>query len=118
MLLIIIEVITCVYSLHKRLKHNLTQNVRLCRLLQVSIYEWTSDKELRVECSFLNNILALYLKSKGDFILVSVALNKLFNCKHNSIKFYYFDRPTDRPTEDKQKFLTGFLTFLIVLYMY
>ncbi|CAH3106628.1 unnamed protein product [Pocillopora meandrina] len=36
----------------------------------VSIYEWTADKELRVECSFLNNILALYLKSKGDFILV------------------------------------------------
>ena len=85
MLLIITEVITCVYSFQKRLKHNLTQNVRLCRLLQVSIYEWTSDKELRVECSFLNNILALYLKSKGDFILVSVAQNKLFNCKHNSI---------------------------------
>ena len=40
-------------------------------VLQVSIYEWTADKELRVECSFLNNILALYLKSKGDFILVS-----------------------------------------------
>ena len=38
---------------------------------QVSVYEWMPDKELRVECSFLNNIVALYLKSKGDFILVS-----------------------------------------------
>lgn len=44
---------------------------------QVSIYEWTADKELRVECSFLNNILALYLKSKGDFILVCVAFCNL-----------------------------------------
>ena len=46
--------------------------------VQVHIYEWTADKELRSECHFLNNILALYLKSKGDFILVSVAFLKLF----------------------------------------
>lgn len=34
------------------------------------LYEWTSDKDLRLECSHFNNILALYLKTKGDFILV------------------------------------------------
>jgi DNA damage-binding protein 1 len=39
-------------------------------LLQVRLFEWTSDKELRVECSHLNNIIALYLKTKGDFVLV------------------------------------------------
>lgn len=36
----------------------------------VSIYEWTADKELRQECCYHNTILALFLKAKGDFILV------------------------------------------------
>jgi len=36
----------------------------------VSIYEWTPDKELRQECNYHNTILALYLKAKGDFVLV------------------------------------------------
>jgi len=38
--------------------------------MQVRLFEWTNDKELRVECSHLNNIVALYLKTKGDFVLV------------------------------------------------
>ncbi len=37
---------------------------------QVRLFEWTSEKELRVECSYFNNILSLYLKYKGDFVLV------------------------------------------------
>ncbi|XP_049877553.1 DNA damage-binding protein 1 [Pectinophora gossypiella] len=36
----------------------------------VRLFEWTSEKELRLECSHFNNIVALYLKVKGDFILV------------------------------------------------
>ncbi|KXJ10807.1 DNA damage-binding protein 1a [Exaiptasia diaphana] len=36
----------------------------------VGIFEWTADKELRPECWYYDNILALYLKTKGDFILV------------------------------------------------
>lgn len=36
----------------------------------VRLFEWTSEKELRLECSHFNNIIALYLKVKGDFILV------------------------------------------------
>ena len=40
-------------------------------LIQVRLFEWTSEKELRLECSYFNNILALYLKSKGDFVLVA-----------------------------------------------
>ncbi|TRY64004.1 hypothetical protein TCAL_00788 [Tigriopus californicus] len=36
----------------------------------VRLWEWTSEKELRLECSHFNNILALYLKTRGDFILV------------------------------------------------
>ncbi|XP_075983007.1 DNA damage-binding protein pic [Anticarsia gemmatalis] len=36
----------------------------------VRLFEWTSEKELRLECSHFNNVVALYLKVKGDFILV------------------------------------------------
>ncbi|ESN93168.1 hypothetical protein HELRODRAFT_187538 [Helobdella robusta] len=36
----------------------------------IRLFEWTSEKEFRQESSHLNNILALFLKTKGDFILV------------------------------------------------
>jgi DNA damage-binding protein 1 len=36
----------------------------------VRLFEWTAEKELRLECSHFNNIVALFLKTKGDFILV------------------------------------------------
>ncbi|XP_001607743.2 DNA damage-binding protein 1 [Nasonia vitripennis] len=36
----------------------------------VRLFEWTAEKELRLECSHFNNIIALYLKTKGDFVLV------------------------------------------------
>jgi DNA damage-binding protein 1 len=35
----------------------------------VHLFEWTNEKELTVECSFYNFIVALYLKVKGDFVL-------------------------------------------------
>jgi hypothetical protein len=37
---------------------------------KVRLFEWTAEKELRLECSHFNNIISLYLKTKGDFILV------------------------------------------------
>lgn len=36
----------------------------------VRLYEWTKERELQNECSYFNTIMALYLKTKGDFILV------------------------------------------------
>jgi DNA damage-binding protein 1 len=36
----------------------------------VRLFEFTKDRELHNECSFYNNIMALYMKTKGDFILV------------------------------------------------
>lgn len=36
----------------------------------VRLFEWTAEKELRLECSHFNNVQALHLKTKGDFILV------------------------------------------------
>lgn len=44
--------------------------MRAAFLFQVRLYEWTAEKELRTECNHYNNIMALYLKTKGDFILV------------------------------------------------
>lgn len=37
---------------------------------QVRLFEWTADKELRPECQHSNNIVSLYIKVKGEFILV------------------------------------------------
>ena len=36
----------------------------------VRIYDWTSEREVRLECSHANMITALTLRTKGDFILV------------------------------------------------
>lgn len=36
----------------------------------VRLFEWNAERELRNECSHFNNILALYLRAKGDFVLV------------------------------------------------
>ena len=38
--------------------------------MQVRLFEWTAEKELRVECNHANNIVALYAKTKGDFVLI------------------------------------------------
>ena len=38
---------------------------------QVSVYRWSEDKELKEVVTYTNNIMALFLKVKGDFILVS-----------------------------------------------
>jgi len=44
---------------------------------QVRLFEWTAEKELRVECNHANNILALYVKTKGDFVLVGDLMRSL-----------------------------------------
>ena len=36
----------------------------------VELYEWAADKELRLDCSNYGNVIALHLKTKGDFVLV------------------------------------------------
>merc|ERR1719510_2076255 len=44
---------------------------------RILIFQWkdgklhqVADKEIRLECSYFNNIIALYLKTRGDFILI------------------------------------------------
>ena len=36
----------------------------------VRLFEWTMEKELQLECTHFNSVIALYMKTKGDFILV------------------------------------------------
>jgi len=43
----------------------------------VAVYEWTAEKELRQDCCYHNTVVALYLKTKGDFILVGDLMRSL-----------------------------------------
>ena len=36
----------------------------------VRLWEWTQEKALNLECSHFNNIISLFMKTRGDFILV------------------------------------------------
>lgn len=36
----------------------------------IRLYEWTTTNELNLETSIFNSILSIYLKSRGDFVLV------------------------------------------------
>lgn len=69
----------------------------------VRLFEWTSDKELRLECSHFNNIIALYVKTKGkttvimelrfkhscdlgDFILVGDLMRSITLLQHKQME--------------------------------
>ncbi|KAL5007237.1 hypothetical protein ScPMuIL_016043 [Solemya velum] len=52
----------------------------------VRLFEWTSERELRLECSYFNNIIALYLKTKGDFILVGDLMRSLTLLLYKSLE--------------------------------
>lgn len=38
--------------------------------VQVAVYEWTAERELRQECCYHNMVVALCVKTKDDFVLV------------------------------------------------
>lgn len=52
----------------------------------VRLFEWTSDKDLRLECSHFNNIIALYVKTKGDFILVGDLMRSITLLQHRQME--------------------------------
>jgi DNA damage-binding protein 1 len=52
----------------------------------VRLWEWTSEKELRLECSNFNHIMALYLKTKGDFILVGDMTRSIMLLQYKSME--------------------------------
>ena len=52
----------------------------------VRLWEWTSEKELRLECSNFNHIMALMLKTKGDFILVGDLTRSMMMLQYKSME--------------------------------
>lgn len=52
----------------------------------VRLFEWTAEKELRIECNHLNNIIALYLKTKGDFVLVGDLMRSITLLAYKSME--------------------------------
>ena len=53
---------------------------------QVRLFEWTNERELRLECSHFNNITALYLKTKGDFILVGDLMRSMTLLQYKTLE--------------------------------
>ncbi|PAA85826.1 hypothetical protein BOX15_Mlig015655g2, partial [Macrostomum lignano] len=54
------------------------QRLLVCVNSSVRLFEWSeNERELRLECSHFNNIIALYLKTKGDFALVGDLLRSM-----------------------------------------
>ena len=52
--------------------------------VQVAVYEWTAEKELRQECCYHNMVVALCLKTKDDFVLV-----RAYTLLSDTITTYY-----------------------------
>lgn len=73
----------CIFNI-KMFKYKVLNEVkRYCYIfninsfLQVRLFEWTAEKELRLECSHFNNIVALFVKTKGDFIVCGDLMRSL-----------------------------------------
>ncbi|CAJ0931428.1 unnamed protein product, partial [Mesorhabditis belari] len=75
------EVRGAVYSLaplHGKLLASINSSVRL--------FEWKDDKELRLECSHFQYIQAMYIKSKGDIVLVGDLMRSMGLLSYKSVE--------------------------------
>uniref|UniRef100_T1GI24 Uncharacterized protein n=1 Tax=Megaselia scalaris TaxID=36166 RepID=T1GI24_MEGSC len=61
----------------------------------VRLYEFTNEKELRMECNIQNNISVLYLKSKGDFILVGDLMRSITLLQHKQMEGIFVEIARD-----------------------
>ncbi|XP_043235477.1 DNA damage-binding protein 1-like isoform X1 [Amphibalanus amphitrite] len=52
----------------------------------VRLFEWTAEHELRLECSHFNNVVALYLKTKGDFVLVGDLMRSITALQYKAME--------------------------------
>lgn len=52
----------------------------------VRLFEWTDDKDIRLECSHFNTITALYLKTKGDFVLVGDLMRSMMLLQYKQME--------------------------------
>lgn len=63
-----------------------TSLVIVASFLQVRLFEWTNERELRLECSHFNNVAALCLKTKGDFILVGDLMRSMTLLQYKTLE--------------------------------
>ncbi|KPJ17707.1 DNA damage-binding protein 1 [Papilio machaon] len=66
----------------------------------VRLFEWTSEKELRLECSHFNNIVALYMKVKGDFILVGDLMRSISLLQYKQRKKTTIRSPASQSSDE------------------
>ncbi|EPB68014.1 CPSF A subunit region [Ancylostoma ceylanicum] len=52
----------------------------------VRLFEWTSEKELRLECSHFNYITALFIKVKGDQVLVGDLMRSMTILNYKAVE--------------------------------
>ena len=43
----------------------------------IRLFEWTLQRELHNECTFFNSVVSLYIKTKGDFVIVGDVLRSI-----------------------------------------
>src|SRR5699024_8348263 len=43
----------------------------------IRLFEWTQMHDLHNECTFFNSIVSLYVKTKGDFVIVGDVLRSI-----------------------------------------
>ncbi|XP_013110760.1 DNA damage-binding protein 1 [Stomoxys calcitrans] len=69
----------------------------------VRLYEWTNEKELRMECNIQKNITVLCLKAKGDFILIGDLMRSITLLQHKQMEGIFIDIARD----SDPKFMTA-----------
>ena len=74
------------------------------------LFEWrTQEKELKLECCHYNNIIALYLKTKGDFILVGDLMRSITLLLYKPMEGNFEEVGLSPDTVfSKQLFINGF----------
>ncbi|CAD5219378.1 unnamed protein product [Bursaphelenchus okinawaensis] len=65
----------------------------------VRLFEWTSENELRLECSSFNFITALFIKTKGDLVLVGDIMRSMSLLAYKSIDSQFEEITRDHSNE-------------------
>ncbi|XP_018018027.1 DNA damage-binding protein 1 [Hyalella azteca] len=52
----------------------------------VRLFEWTQEKELQLECSHFNNIYAVAMKKKGDFVLIGDLMRSMALLQYKTLE--------------------------------
>ena len=75
------EIKGCCYSLAE-----FNGKLLACTNSTVRLFEWTAEKELRLECSHFNHIIALFCKTKGDFVLIGDLMKSIMLLQYKTME--------------------------------